>query len=85
MLLWEIFTLGGAPYPSVPVEKLFELIKGGHRMDKPVLCPQHVYGLMRDCWQELPECRPTFTEIVLTLDRMLTNMAAEVSGVMTEL
>ena len=27
ILLWEIFTLGGNPYPSVPVEQLFDLLK----------------------------------------------------------
>ncbi|XP_026133694.1 fibroblast growth factor receptor 2-like isoform X5 [Carassius auratus] len=38
VLMWEIFTLGGSPYPGIPVEELFKLLKEGHRMDRPANC-----------------------------------------------
>ena len=36
--MWEIFTLGGNPYPSVPIENLFDYLKEGNRMSKPMYC-----------------------------------------------
>ncbi|GAB6024923.1 hypothetical protein CHUAL_010028 [Chamberlinius hualienensis] len=72
ILLWEIETLGGTPYPSVPVEKLFQLLRDGHRMEKPYNCSMEMYMLMRECWDDNPHNRPTFSELVDRLDVMLT-------------
>ena len=43
VLLWEIFSMGGNPYPSVPVENLFQLLQDGHRMERPSLARPDVY------------------------------------------
>lgn len=72
VLLWEIMTLGGTPYPSVPVQNLFKLLKEGHRMGKPPNCSLEIYLIMRQCWDNSPQKRPTFTELVEDLDRILT-------------
>ncbi|XP_038641574.1 fibroblast growth factor receptor 1-like isoform X3 [Scyliorhinus canicula] len=71
VLLWEIFTLGGSPYPGIPVEELFKLLKEGHRMDKPSNCTNELYMTMRDCWHVMPSQRPTFKQLVEDLDRIL--------------
>ncbi|XP_054995563.1 fibroblast growth factor receptor 3 isoform X3 [Sorex araneus] len=72
VLLWEIFTLGGSPYPGIPVEELFKLLKEGHRMDKPANCTHDLYTIMRECWHAVPSQRPTFKQLVEDLDRILT-------------
>lgn len=78
ILLWEIMTLGASPYPSVPsVEKLFQLLRNGHRMEKPPCCSLDIYMLMRECWSYQPNERPTFSELVEDLDRILTITANE--------
>uniref|UniRef100_A0A3B3T3V8 Fibroblast growth factor receptor n=1 Tax=Paramormyrops kingsleyae TaxID=1676925 RepID=A0A3B3T3V8_9TELE len=75
VLLWEIFTLGGSPYPGVPVEELFKLLREGHRMDRPSTCTTELYMMMRDCWHAVPSQRPTFQQLVEDLDRALTMMS----------
>uniref|UniRef100_A0A4W5LLU5 Fibroblast growth factor receptor n=1 Tax=Hucho hucho TaxID=62062 RepID=A0A4W5LLU5_9TELE len=78
VLMWEIFTLGGSPYPGIPVEELFKLLKEGHRMDKPGNCTNELYMMMKDCWHAISSHRPTFKQLVEDLDRILTLATNEV-------
>eukprot|EP00914_Ancora_sagittata_P013128 GHVO01025579.1.p1 GENE.GHVO01025579.1~~GHVO01025579.1.p1 ORF type:complete len:699 (+),score=42.80 GHVO01025579.1:45-2141(+) len=75
VLLWEIFTLGGSPYPSVPVEKLFDLLLHGHRMEPPPYSTSDMYNIMLQCWRQTPEERPSFPHLRDELDRMLVLIA----------
>ena len=63
VLLWEIMTLGGNPYPSVLMENLYELLRSGHRMECPDKCPSEVYQIMRECWHSNPLLRPNFAKL----------------------
>lgn len=72
VLLWEIFSRGGNPYPSVPVEKLFDLLKGGYRMERPSDASLEVYDVIMACWQQLPDDRPSFSELVRDFDSLLS-------------
>ncbi|XP_065222477.1 fibroblast growth factor receptor homolog 1-like [Planococcus citri] len=65
ILLWEIYTSGGIPYPTVlQMEELFQALRSGYRMEKPPNCSVRMYALMQKCWRYTPEDRPTFTAIV---------------------
>ncbi|KAL6098404.1 fgfr4 [Pungitius sinensis] len=77
VLMWEIFTLGGSPYPGIPVEELFKLLKEGHRMDKPSNCTHELYMMMRECWHAVPTQRPTFKQLVEELDKVLLSISDE--------
>ncbi|XP_070595026.1 fibroblast growth factor receptor 4 isoform X2 [Erythrolamprus reginae] len=77
ILMWEIFTLGGSPYPGIPVEELFKLLKEGHRMDKPSNCTHELYMMMRECWHAVPSQRPTFKQLVEGLDKVLVAVSDE--------
>ncbi|KAK9956390.1 hypothetical protein ABG768_014126 [Culter alburnus] len=61
ILLWEIFSLGGTPYPGMVVDSSFyNKIKSGYRMAKPEHASSDVYELMMKCWNSEPEKRPSF-------------------------
>nr|CAD7572003.1 unnamed protein product [Timema californicum] len=71
ILLWEIVTLGGNPYPGTPTNRLFHLLKTGHRMECPNNCSPELYSLMLSCWNAKPKERPTFVELYNKLDLLL--------------
>ncbi|KAG8135202.1 hypothetical protein E2320_008244 [Naja naja] len=71
VLLWEIVTLGGNPYPGIAPERLFNLLKTGYRMEKPENCSEEMYNLMLHCWKQEPDKRPTFAEISKELEKMM--------------
>ncbi|CAH3167641.1 unnamed protein product, partial [Porites lobata] len=71
VVLWEIATLGGTPYPTIESEELFRLLKNGYRMEKPDTCNEELYKMMQDCWQDSPENRPTFTQILESLETIM--------------
>ncbi|XP_034037060.1 platelet-derived growth factor receptor beta [Thalassophryne amazonica] len=74
ILLWEIFTLGGTPYPDLPMNELFyNALKRGYRMSKPTHAFDEVYDIMRKCWDEKFEKRPEFSFLVHSVGNMLAD------------
>jgi len=71
VVLWELVTLGGTPYPTIDNKELLRLLKGGYRMEKPDTCNEEIYKMMTECWQENPEKRPTFTQLRESLETMM--------------
>ncbi|XP_065682610.1 uncharacterized protein LOC100204447 isoform X2 [Hydra vulgaris] len=63
IVLFEIVTLGGTPYPAISNRELLLLLKSGYRMDKPDNCSEALYDIMLQCWNEDPLQRPTFTSL----------------------
>uniref|UniRef100_A0A8C6SER6 Proto-oncogene tyrosine-protein kinase receptor Ret n=1 Tax=Neogobius melanostomus TaxID=47308 RepID=A0A8C6SER6_9GOBI len=71
VLLWEIVTLGGNPYPGIAPERLFNLLKTGYRMERPENCSEEMYSLMLRCWKQEADKRPTFSDISKELEKMM--------------
>jgi len=71
VLLWEVFTLGGSPYPGIKTVNLVELLRSGMRLEHPQFASPLLYRLMKDCWEVIPQDRPKFRDLLEDLERML--------------
>ncbi|XP_033636580.1 hepatocyte growth factor receptor-like [Asterias rubens] len=70
ILLWEIATLGGTPYPGIKTQSLTSRLENGYRMPKPDNSDDKIYEVMLQCWQEDPNSRPSFKKLVTDLETM---------------
>uniref|UniRef100_A0A182N0T5 Tyrosine-protein kinase receptor n=1 Tax=Anopheles dirus TaxID=7168 RepID=A0A182N0T5_9DIPT len=77
VLLWEIMTLGEQPYQAKNnVEVLNHVREGGH-LDRPKVCPNEVYELMKYCWRFSPDERPTFRYCLEVLKTLRANTSED--------
>ncbi|XP_076867475.1 angiopoietin-1 receptor isoform X2 [Brachyhypopomus gauderio] len=84
VLLWEVVSLGGTPYCGMTCAELYEKLPQGYRLEKPLNCDDEVFELMRQCWREKPYERPSFTQILVSLTRMLEERKTYVNTTLYE-
>ncbi|KFP72241.1 Proto-oncogene tyrosine-protein kinase LCK, partial [Acanthisitta chloris] len=72
ILLTEIVTYGRIPYPGMTNPEVIQNLERGYRMPQPDNCPAELYDLMRQCWKESPEERPTFEYMKSVLEDFFT-------------
>lgn len=63
VVLWEIFSYGLQPYYGFSNQEVIEMIRSRQILACPEECPARTYGLMVECWHEMPSRRPAFREI----------------------
>uniref|UniRef100_A0A4W3HB74 Tyrosine-protein kinase n=1 Tax=Callorhinchus milii TaxID=7868 RepID=A0A4W3HB74_CALMI len=72
IVLYEIITKGKMPYLGMTNRDALFKVANGYRMPCPAGCPEPIYNLMRECWNENPDDRPSFKTLKLQLEDFLT-------------
>ncbi|XP_028412699.1 fibroblast growth factor receptor 1-like isoform X2 [Dendronephthya gigantea] len=67
ILLYEIVTMGGKPYPGLGASGVIRRLKSGWRMPKPAHVDSKLYQIMLNCWSKDPGNRPSFSVLERTL------------------
>ncbi|XP_068733590.1 tyrosine-protein kinase receptor Tie-1-like isoform X3 [Montipora capricornis] len=73
VLLYEILTVGGSPYPDINARLIPDKIQKGYRMPKPRHVDNKLYEITMKCWEKDPSDRPTFEKLRKTMKDMERN------------
>ena len=61
--LWEIFSLGKTPYGSLSNQIVTMQVLGGNCLVMPRYSSPAIYKVMKACWADDPESRPSFSQL----------------------
>lgn len=56
---------------------MFRYLLDGRRLKQPEFCPDELYNAMLQCWNPLPEKRPSFVHLV----DMITDVHKNIHGI----
>ncbi|XP_078379857.1 uncharacterized protein LOC144662796 [Oculina patagonica] len=73
VLLHEILTIGGSPFPGINARQIAMKLQEGFRMPKPKHVDSKIYQTMLNCWEQNPSDRPTFSKLKETMKDMESN------------
>ena len=74
VLLWEIFTDAELPYGELSDKEVTLNVCQGARLPQPKGCPDSVYALMLECWNESLDDRIHFDGIVTKIQTIAHQM-----------
>ncbi|XP_053149934.1 tyrosine-protein kinase JAK2 isoform X2 [Hemicordylus capensis] len=89
VVLYELFTyldknksppaefmrmIGNDKQNQMIVFHLIELLKNNGRLQRPDGCPDEVYAIMTDCWNNNASLRPSFRDLAVRVDRIRESM-----------
>ena len=73
ILLWEVYSMGAAPYAELTAMEAMLAVAAGHRLSQPRDCPDGVFRVMKQMWHADADIRPPFLAVEAMLRRELGN------------
>uniref|UniRef100_A0A3Q2UN67 receptor protein-tyrosine kinase n=1 Tax=Fundulus heteroclitus TaxID=8078 RepID=A0A3Q2UN67_FUNHE len=73
IVMWEVVAYGERPYWDMNNQDVIKAIEEGYRLPAPMDCPVVLHQLMLDCWERERADRPSFSQILNMLDKLIRN------------
>ena len=77
VVLWEMYSCGMVPYSGMKSHELVEYLNEGRRMKPPDQCPEQIYNIMLECWNDDPDSRPSMLQLYDKLDVLMVSVSTE--------
>lgn len=71
MVMYEILMDGRCPYSEMEAFEVIRAINEGKRPDIPDTCDKDYANLIKKCWNDIPNLRPSFSDILISLELIL--------------
>lgn len=79
--MWELFSGGGVPYPSLSNEEAFAAVLKGIRLSKPDNCPDDMWALVELCWTSDSSDRPSFLALLQQILKLVAYEEEEANDI----
>uniref|UniRef100_A0A1I8AJ28 receptor protein-tyrosine kinase n=1 Tax=Steinernema glaseri TaxID=37863 RepID=A0A1I8AJ28_9BILA len=77
-LMWEVTTRGWVPWEGESNTELKQKLLKGQRLEQPEYCPNQIYRqIMLPCWAEARDDRPSFTDIIIDMNKIIQVLRAQ--------
>lgn len=78
VVMWEIATFAKLPYGLLSnMEVCEKVVEENYRMPQPKGCPQELYQIMLECWEEAEDDRPPFKKLYARLVKIEAVMSSD--------
>ncbi|ETN70654.1 hypothetical protein NECAME_14615 [Necator americanus] len=75
VVLWELTTRGLTPYDGKKGIEIIEYLQSDKRLPLPEYCPVQLYNdIMLPCWHAVPQSRPSFATLLVSLNDLVSSM-----------
>mmetsp|Transcript_11828 Transcript_11828/g.20240 ORF Transcript_11828/g.20240 Transcript_11828/m.20240 type:complete len:427 (-) Transcript_11828:36-1316(-) len=76
VIMWQLVTNCSIPYldQGISLREVSSFVSSGKRLEIPSDCPQPFAKLISKCWHSNPKKRPSFNQLTITFETLLTAM-----------
>lgn len=63
--------------PALSILQVLKMVRAGYRLEPLMGCPEDVFALLKTCWEEARDKRPTFAALLTATQALMDKYATD--------